>query len=524
MRNIQTGIHYPLPIEKLPDSWEVDYVGHFANEIQPGFASGEHNKEGEGIPHLRPMNIDRNGKLDLNVIKYVSPDKDKKRLKAGDVFFNNTNSPELVGKTTVITKDTDLGFSNHMTRIRFPDEISPKFVSYQLHFLWMSGYFLHKCLKHVNQASVSSKALADSVPLILAPPNEQRRIVAEIEKQFSRLDEATSALKRIKANLNRYKASVLKAAVEGKLTEEWRKEHPDVEPTSELLKRILTERRKKWEEEYIKKYREAHGHVPKDDSWKKKYKEPVSPDIANLPKLPKGWVWVRSEQLGEIIGGLTQNRKREQYLKKLPYLRVANVYANELRLDDVNDIGVLNEEMDRALLQKDDLLIVEGNGSKDQIGRLAIWDGSIAPCVHQNHLIKIRLIQPVIGKFILWWLLSLYGRKHVMDVASSTSGLYTLSISKVSDLPIPLPPLKEQRLILEEVDSRFSVANVIETEIKLNLKRAERLCQSILKKAFSGQLVPQDLNDEPASELLEKINVPKEKLVDSDKPYKQNKT
>ncbi len=131
----------------------------------------------------------------------------------------------------------------------------------------------------------------------LAPFGQQQLIVAEIEKQFSRLDEAVAALKRIQANLKRYKASVLKAAVEGKLTEEWRRKNPDVEPASELLKRILAERRKKWGEDYIKKYVAAHGHAPKDDSWKKKYKEPAPPDTSNLPELPKGWVWVIFLQL-----------------------------------------------------------------------------------------------------------------------------------------------------------------------------------------------------------------------------------
>ncbi len=138
----------------------------------------------------------------------------------------------------------------------------------------------------------------------LAPLDQQKLIVAEIEKQFSRLDEAVAALKRIQANLKRYKASVLKAAVEGKLTEEWRSRRGTLQraPTkdetgADLLKRILVERRKKWEEDYIKKYVGAHGHAPKDDSWKKKYKEPATPDTSNLPELPKGWVWVRLGQL-----------------------------------------------------------------------------------------------------------------------------------------------------------------------------------------------------------------------------------
>ena len=127
-----------------------------------------------------------------------------------------------------------------------------------------------------------------SIEIPLAPLDQQRLIVAEIEKQFSRLDEAVTALNRIQANLKRYKASVLKAAVEGKLTEQWRREHPDIEPASELLKRILAERRKKWEEDYVRKYVGAQFIAPKDDSWKKKYKEPTPPNISNLPNCQRG--------------------------------------------------------------------------------------------------------------------------------------------------------------------------------------------------------------------------------------------
>ena len=110
------------------------------------------------------------------------------------------------------------------------------------------------------------------------PAHQQQRIVAEIEKQFSRLDEAVASLKRGKANLKRYKASVLKAAVEGKLTEDWRKRHPDVEPASNFLERILLERRAKW-------------------SGRGKYKEPETPDATGLPSLPKGWTWATVDQV-----------------------------------------------------------------------------------------------------------------------------------------------------------------------------------------------------------------------------------
>lgn len=209
---METGIHYPLRLDALPRGWRAGYVGEFAREIEPGFASGEHNQTGEGVAHLRPMNVDREGKIDLSVTKFVSANKDGRRLAVGDVLFNNTNSPELVGKTAAVSVAGDFAFSNHMTRIRFADDVLPKFGALQLHFLWMRGYFKYNCVKHVNQASVSSRALARGVPFVWAPPVEQERIVAELEKQFSRLDEAVANLRRVKANLKRYVDACLHSA------------------------------------------------------------------------------------------------------------------------------------------------------------------------------------------------------------------------------------------------------------------------------------------------------------------------
>lgn len=305
---------------------------------------------------------------------------------------------------------------------------------------------------------------------------EQRRIVAEIEKQFTRLEAGVAALRRVQANLKRYRAAVLKAACEGKLlpTEaELQKSkgrsQKRFESGAELLTHILVERRKNW-------------------TGRGKYKEPVAPDTANLPPLPEGWMWARLEQLGFTFGGLTKNPKRAKMPKQLPYLRVANVYADELRLDEIEQIGVDDSELNKLLVREGDLLIVEGNGSKDQIGRLAIWDGSIEPCVHQNHVIKVRPIELALGKWVLNWLLSPNGRHFVELVASSTSGLYTLSVNKVGDLPIALPPLAEQTRIVAEVERRLSVVEELQSVVSANLQRVIRFRQSTLQKAFTGEL------------------------------------
>ncbi|HTD82205.1 MAG TPA: hypothetical protein VK648_00275 [Gemmatimonadaceae bacterium] len=209
------------------------------------------------------------------------------------------------------------------------------------------------------------------------------------------------------------------------------------------------------------------------------------------------------EQLGSVIGGFTKNPARSKLRNRLPYLSVANVYANELRLGHIEYVGVRDTELAKLLLHRGDLLIVEGNGSKDQIGRVAVWDGSIDPCVHQNHLIKVRLIEPSMSNWVSRWLQSPLGRHQVERVASSTSGLYTLSVKKVGNLPVPLPPLAEQQRIVAEVERRLSVIEEMEKIVDANLQRASRLRQSILERAFSGRFIKSSVIDKSVSKIKE---------------------
>ena len=348
-----------------------------------------------------------------------------------------------------------------------------------------------------------SQTVIKTISFPLAPLPEQHRIVAKIESLFVRLDEGVAALQRAQANLERHRASVLKAAVEGRLTERWRREIPPGETGEDLLQRILAERRRLWGTEQLAKF-EAKGRKP-PRNWKAKYKEPVEPDTRNLRELPDGWCWATVDQLGRVIGGLTKNPARRNLSLRLPYLRVANVYADEMRLDDIRTIGVTKAELDRVSLLPGDLLMVEGNGSADQIGRVALWDGTIKPCVHQNHLIKVRFGRYIRPRWSLMWLLSPAGRSTVLHRASSTSGLHTLSLSKVRSLPIPLPPRLEQAEAERVASTLRDATQIVEGGLGAGTTRAEALRQSILKCAFEGRLIPQDPADEPASVLLDGI-------------------
>ena len=212
---------------------------------------------------------------------------------------------------------------------------------------------------------ISRKNLA-TIALPVPPLAEQRRIVAEIEKQFTRLDVSVAALKRVQANLKRYRASILKAACEGKLVpteaELALAEDRDYEPASRLMERILTERRAYWESQ---------------EKRRGKYKEPVAPDTSDLPELARGWVWATVAQVAEIQGGIQKQPKRTPADSPFPFLRVANVLRGSLDLEDVHKIELFSGELDKLRLSFGDLLIVEGNGSPSQIGRMAIWKGEI---------------------------------------------------------------------------------------------------------------------------------------------------
>jgi type I restriction enzyme S subunit len=342
----------------------------------------------------------------------------------------------------------------------------------------------------------------------VAPHSEQIRIADALDELFSDLNEGVAALKRVQEKLKLYRASVLKAAVEGDLTAEWRAQHPDVEPASELLKRVLVERRRRWEDDQLRKFKEKGQEPPKD--WKAKHKEPFDPDTSELPPLPKGWCWASFEQIGDTVGGLQKSPVRAPKEKHYPYLRVANVHRGALDLAELHRFELTDAELVRLRLEPGDLLIVEGNGSRDEIGRCAMWRGEVDDCVHQNHIIRVRPLAGVQGEYVHAFLNSPTGQMVIQKVASSTSGLYTLSIRKIERLPVPLAPTMEQQVIVEAVEEQLSVIEHLEVEIETKLKSAQALRQAILRHAFSGQLVPQDTNDEPASEQLKRIAADRE--------------
>lgn len=487
---------------ELPKGWVTIKIGNISDQIRGvSYTKEVAVKEPQKgyVPILKANNI--NKELNFDDLVYVpkSNVKEEQLIKSLDIIVAmSSGSKNLVGKAAQARFDFNGGFGAFCGLIRVNPILNKKFIG----FFFQSDKYKKNISKLSSGININNlrREHIESIEVSIPPLPEQHRIVARIEELFATLDAGIESIQKVKAQLKCYRQAVLKNAFEGKLTENWRKANKDsLEPASILLK---TFNKREIKNSKIKK-------------------EPLSVSTLSLSKLPGGWLWARIDDIGDVSGGLTKNSKRKKNSLIMPYLRVANVYSNRLDLNEIKEIGLTIEEFQRYSLNKDDLLIVEGNGSIEQIGRVAVWDGSINPCVHQNHIIKVRFSNIQLSKYILYWLLSLNGRKQITNVASSTSGLYTLSISKVSALFIPLAPIAEQKEIVEEIERHFSIVDQIDRIVEQTLLRSERMRQSILRKAFEGKLVPQNPNDEPAEELIERIKTEKANQKNSQfKEYK----
>ena len=221
--------------------------------------------------------------------------------------------------------------------------------------------------------------------------------------------------------------------------------------------------------------------------------------------LPPTWRWSTVGDVAEVKSGIQKQPKRKPNKNPAPFLRVANVLRGELLLDEIHEIELFDGELERYRIRRGDLLVVEGNGSPAQIGRAASWSGQIANCVHQNHLIRVSPGPNLSPKFLSLYWNAPHTASLLRDVASSTSGLYTLSTRKVKSIPIPIAPLSEQERIAARVNGELEKLDRLRESIRYALDRVTSLRRSVLSTAFSGRLVLQDPTDEPASVLLERI-------------------
>jgi type I restriction enzyme S subunit len=337
----------------------------------------------------------------------------------------------------------------------------------------------------------------------VAPLNEQRRIVEAYEELVSDLDAGVAALERVREKLKLYRASILKAAVEGALTTEWRAQHPHTEPATELLKRILAERRRRWEEDQLARFKVKGQEPPKN--WKVKYKEPVAPDTTSLPPLPEGWCWVTLDQLiWQVRSGTGESSGRDT--TNFPVLKSNAVRHGKIDFKELNYLQQSQSLRTENFLQQGDFLITRLSGSVNYVGCSAVVKEVACGAIqYPDRIFCGKLVPSADATYLTYCFQHSLVRKKLEEAAKSTAGHQRISLSDLYPLLLALPPVDEQETIVEAVEDQLSVVDHLEADIDAKLKNARALRQSILRHAFTGQLVPQDPNDEPASGLLKRI-------------------
>ncbi len=463
----------------LPSSWEWKTVGGMIEDMQYG-TSAKTSNDASGIAVLRMGNI-KDGNLTLDSLKYLPVNHEgfpAQFLQNGDLLFNRTNSAELVGKSAIYRGNpSPCACASYLIRARFCSSYIPEFIAYYINSTFGRAWVSSVVSQQVGQANVNGTKLK-ALPVPVPPFPEQQRIVAEIEKQFTRLDAGVTALRRVQANLKRYRAAVLKAACEGRLvpTEaelaRTGQADPNFETGEALLARILKEHRQNWR---------GRGQ----------YKEPAVPEVIGLPALPDRWCYASAEQVCSIVASGSTPSAPQMFSGsgEIPFLKVYNLTHNGILDFSVKPTFVERNTHDGLLARSrvfphDVLMNIVG----PPLGKVSCVPDTYPEWNINQAIVVFRPTQAIQNRLLTYWLLSDHVLGRLERTAKATAGQFNLQVTACRKLALPLPPLAEQTRIVAEMERRLSVVEELEAMVSVNLQRATRLRQSILQKAFAGEL------------------------------------
>ncbi len=474
-----------------PNGWEKTEIGEIA-EIITGNTPSPKNPEyyGGEIPFVCPGDLNQDKPIMLTE-KMVT----KKGLAQGRLLTKGTvlvSCIGILGKVGILARE---GLCNQQINSILPNPyLVPEFIK-----LW--AYTIAPWLEANSSATtvpIINKGRFSKAPIDLPPYNEQKRIALRVSALQSHSRVAKKALEAIPSLLEKFRQSVLSSAFRGDLTATWRAQNPDIESAGKLLERIRKKRRKRWEEEELAKM-EAKGQTPKDDKWKNKYKEPVPVITTNLPELPDGWCWACFDEIASVDSNLVDPKTTPD----LPHIapnHIETLTGRLLEYKTVREDGVTSP---KHLFHPGQILYSK---IRPYLAKAVVVDFE-GVCSADMYPIST----PLNKVYLHNWLIS----PAFTDFTILKQGRTVLPKINQKDLgtrPVPVAPLKEQIQIANKLLSCTEIRDKTVKKVETSLDVLQKLDKSILSKAFRGEFVPQDPNDEPASVLLERIKLDKASL------------
>jgi len=446
---------------ELPYGWVETTLGEVCTDPQYGYTT---KAASEGDLHLLRTTDITSGRIDWGTVPYCSeppPDESKYLVQEGDIVISRAGS---IGVSHLIRQPQRSVFASYL--IRFKPLINPDFFKHYLHSqsYWnaISEKRLGIAIPNVNASKLKT------IPFPLAPIGEQQRIVAKIEELLSELDNGITNLIAAKEQLRVYRQALLKHAFEGKLSATWRAVNKD------KLKACLK----------------------------------IDASIGAFP-LPETWNWLRVRDI--LLEGPSNGRSVKDRHDGFPVLRLTALKGGRIDLTEHKQGDWDREAALPFIVKEGDFLLSRGNGSKHLVGRGGLVPEYAGEVAYPDTIIRLKVDPRFIRNefFCLLWNSQIV-RRQIESAARTTAGIYKINQNDLKSFAIPVPSLGEQAEIVASLDEKLSVTDSLESEVEVQLQAAHSLRQSILQRAFTGQLVAQDPSDEPASALLEKIKAERE--------------
>jgi type I restriction enzyme S subunit len=490
----------------LPAGWAASSVGEIATYVNGrAFKPSEWKKAGKPIIRIQNLNDDT-AQFNYSPVNHEA----KYKVSFGDLLFAWSAS---LG--AYIWRGKDAWLNQHIFLVHSNSCTTKLYVFYLLKFITTEFYVK----AHGSGMVHVTKGRFEETEVRLPPLPEQHRIVVKIEELFSELDKGIESLKRAQEQLKVYRQALLKHAFEGKLTAKWREENKhNLETADVLVRRIETEREKRYQQRLADWHRELKEWETSGRTDRKPSKPMRSKELSalrdegldGLPELPEEWRWLKlgSCNIEVSDGPFGSSLKTSDYVSDgVRVIRLENLGALQFMEEKQSYIsGVKYKALEKHTVAAGDIIFASfiSGGT-----RVAVLPAHITRAINKADCFSVRLFGESMNRaFIAPFLSTSSVHRHLESLIHGI-GRPRINTVQLKDLPVPLCSPAEQAEIVTAIAQGLSAIESLGKQIESSLSQSEALRQSILKKAFSGQLVPQDPNDEPASKLLERIRAEK---------------